>query len=55
MYSLSDCVNWETNTLGDCGGRVELVDGVVWCETCLNRKPTMYWLEQNPGLKYHRC
>lgn len=55
-YSLSDCVNWETNTQGDCGGRVEEVDGVVICETCRNRpKPAMHWLDEHPGLKYHRC
>jgi hypothetical protein len=37
-YSLSDCVNWETNTLGNCGGRVEMVNGIILCETCRNRE-----------------
>lgn len=36
-YSLSECVNYETNESGDCGGRVTLVNGVVMCETCRNR------------------
>lgn len=36
-YSLSDCANWETNSQGDCGGRVErLSNGVVLCENCRN-------------------
>lgn len=43
-YALSDCVNWDTNTQGDCGGRVERVNGVVICETCRNkpRKSTVF-------------
>lgn len=35
-YSLSDCVNWTTNQLGNCSGRVELVNGTVVCEHCRN-------------------
>jgi len=37
IYSLSDCVNWETNVRGDCGGRVWMVNGVIICENCRNR------------------
>jgi len=48
-YSLSDCFNYETNTQGDCGGRVELVTltisnsrgtdniKVPMCENCRNK------------------
>lgn len=36
-FSLSDCVNWESNSQGDCGGRVEVANGVIVCETCRNR------------------
>lgn len=43
-YSLSDCVNWNTNVRGDCGGRVEANRNaqtgelVIMCETCWNRE-----------------
>lgn len=37
-YALDDCVNWKTNVLGDCGGRVEMVNGQVVCETCRNHR-----------------
>lgn len=37
IFALSDCANWATNTLGDCGGRVERRGSRVLCETCLNR------------------
>lgn len=36
-YALSDCVNYDTNSQGDCGGRVENVNGTVICETCRNK------------------
>lgn len=39
IYSLSDCINYAVYNAGDCGGRVELVDGAVVCENCRNRKP----------------
>lgn len=39
-YSLADCINWETNEYGDCGGRMGTrSDGVVICAECFNRKP----------------
>lgn len=38
MYALSDCIYWEKNTLGDCSGRVEEVDGEIVCEHCRNLK-----------------
>ena len=37
MYSLSDCVNYSTNVMGDCGGRVEEVNGQIVCENCRNK------------------
>jgi hypothetical protein len=37
QFSLADCVNWTTNTQGDCGGRIMHKRGKVICETCLNR------------------
>lgn len=36
-FGLDDCVNWESNRLGDCAGIVEKVNGIVICETCRNR------------------
>ena len=40
LPALSDCANWVTNERGDCGGRVECVEGVVLCENCRNRPTT---------------
>lgn len=37
VFSLDDCMNYETNERGDCGGRVEIVNGQPICETCRNR------------------
>lgn len=37
MYALSDCINWYVNEKGDCGGRVENIDGTVICENCRNK------------------
>ena len=42
-YALSDCINWDTNPNGDCGGRVEErtsrsgLTVSVKCENCYNR------------------
>lgn len=42
-YSLSDCMNWETNEDGDCGGRVEErlsrsgLTVSIKCENCYNK------------------
>ena len=36
-FALSDCRYWVTNQMGNCGGRVELVDGQPICENCRNR------------------
>ena len=41
-YSLSDCINYDFNVMGDCGGRVELrlsrsgCTESVKCENCYN-------------------
>jgi hypothetical protein len=37
QYALDDCINYATNNLGDCGGRIEEVGGQVICENCRNR------------------
>lgn len=37
-WSLDDCINWKTNNLGDCGGRVEQVGNRLLCENCRNTK-----------------
>jgi hypothetical protein len=37
VYGLDNCVNYQTNVLGDCAGRVEKVKGRIICETCRNR------------------
>lgn len=34
--SLSDCVNWENNKHGDCGGRIFTLDDKFICENCAN-------------------
>jgi hypothetical protein len=33
--ALNECVNWETNRQGDCGGRMHRRLGVTICESCL--------------------
>lgn len=36
-YSFSECVNYETNSLGDCGGRAYKHGRKIMCETCFRR------------------
>lgn len=38
-FGLDDCMYWTTNERGNCGGRVEVVNGKPVCENCRNRKP----------------
>lgn len=33
--ALNECVNWDTNRQGDCGGRMHRRLGVIICESCL--------------------
>ncbi len=37
LYALDDCVNWNNNPRGDCGGRMMTRGEVIICETCLSR------------------
>lgn len=36
-HSLADCINWNNNPRGDCGGRMMRRNGKILCETCFNR------------------
>lgn len=48
-YALSDCVNWKKNPKGDCGGRMEVINGTVICETCANRPVHTYEVQVGRG------
>lgn len=50
IFSLDDCIRWQTNVNGDCGGAVEVrEDGKILCENCHNSTGPVHTFEVQVG------